>query len=399
MRFINSILLMVLVKVLVLSCVEPYELRTIDYERAIVVEGRLTDQAEGHYVKLSYTQAIGAEEKAPIFGATVWVEDNDGIKIDFSETVPGHYESTGNIAGVAGRCYQLFFETSGGKQYQSNTQELIASPPIARIYDEYAEKANQRSGEIVKGIQFFVDTHDDTGKAQYYKYEWEETYEVYASYPSFYEFLPNPDTAVVRTEEVSPCYVTGQSTAITLGSTATLTDNHLTEMPVRYLTSETEHLLNTYSILVKQYVVGAEAYGYYRDILKNNHENGSLFDRQLGAVAGNIISVEDPDEMVLGFFEVSGVSEKRTFVKFDELDKRFPWPKPQYPCSNSDQLIRISALDSLGYYVNSKGYGIISAEYCLGERCGTGFSAMLAPRYCTDCRFRGPADKPDFWIY
>ena len=384
---------------LAFSCVEPYEVRSISYDKAIVVEGRFTDQAEGHYIKLSHTRTVDDQKNMPISGASVWVQDADGGKIEFEEVAPGHYESIQNVvAGVAGNNYQLVFVTPDGKPYRSNFQELIAAPVIEKIYPEYAEKANLRTGEVLKGVQFFLNSHDASNKAQYYKYEWEETYQVSAAFPSLYEFFPNPDTVVARTQDVSPCYVIDKSSNIILGSTATLTESRLLEMPVRYITSDTEHLRIAYSILVKQYTISGEAYSFYRKIEENN-DGGALFDKQLGAVVGNIISEEDPNETVLGFFEVSGVSEKRTSVKFDELDKRFPWPKVLYPCSGPELLIRTSALDSLRYYVNEKGYGIISSEYCPVEYDCSYFTALLAPRYCTDCRFRGPADKPDFWIY
>ena len=376
-----------------LCCVEPYEVRTIAYEEALVVEGRFTDQQQRHYVKLSFTRSIDDMENRPVLGATVWVEGSDGSKIDFAETSPGYYESEEEVAGVAGNSYQLFFETAEGKRYQSNTQELVSSPPIDRIYSAYAEKTHSKSGGVVKGIQFFVDTHDDTNEAKYYKYEWEETYEVYAPYPSFYEFFSDPDTVMARTEDVSPCYVFAKSNSITIGTSAALTENRLTEVPVRYITSDTEHLLNAYSILVKQYVISPEAYSFYRKMEENN-DRGSLFDQQLGAVIGNITSSENTEETVLGFFEVSGMSEQRTFVKYNELDKRFPWPRSEYPCNGPEQVVNVATLDSVDYYVRSRGYGIVSAGYNDGE-----FKGVLAPRYCTDCRFRGPAVKPDFWIY
>ena len=382
--------------VLGLSCVEPFSIHSISFDKAIVVEGRLTNEQKEHYVKLSYTRPIGEEENAPLTSAEVWVEGADGSKIEFIETEPGHYENIEKISGVAGNNYQLFFTTSEGRQYQSNPQELIASPPIDSIYDVYAEKANTKTGELMKGIQFFMDTHDETNTAQYYKYEWEETYEVYAPYPSYYEFFSDPDTAVARTEDVSPCYASAKSVGINVGTTVNLTESRLSELPIRYITNETDHLKSAYSILVRQYVISAEAYGFYRKILENNNDNGSLFDKQLGVVAGNISSLADPDETVLGFFEVSGVAEKRSFFKFEDLDRRFPLPDEQYPCLIQHN---ISTIDSLEYYVRGKGYGIVTAEYCYSIRCNNEFNAMLAPKYCTDCRFRGPATKPDFWIY
>lgn len=376
---------------LAFSCVEPYDIRSIDFEEAIVVEGRLTDEQKAHHVRLSYTRSLDEKERVPLANAAVWVENSDGTRIDFKESEPGVYKSDEGVAGVAGKHYQLFFTTQEKKHYKSTVQVLLASPRIASIYGVYAEKASKTSAELKKGIQFFIDTYDETNKAQYFRYEWEETYEVRAHYPSYYEYLTNPDTAVARLEDTSPCYASSKSIAINVGTTANLTEGRLSEMPIRFITHETDHLRFAYSILVRQYAVSAEAYSFYRKILENNHDNGSLFDKQLGVVVGNIAAVADPEETVLGFFEVSGEAEQRAFFKYEDLDKRFPLPKQEHPCQS---LYNIHTVDSLEYYVIGKGYAIVSAEYKDGE-----FNGTLAPRFCTDCRFRGPAIKPDFWIY
>lgn len=391
MGYIKHILILFFLHTIAYSCVEPYEFRSIDFEKAVVVEGRFTDQVKEHYVKLSYTRSIEEQANAPLKDATVWVEDSEGSRIDFIESGSGFYKSDENAAGEVGKCYQLFFTTNDGKHYQSVAQELLASPPIDSIYSRYTEKPLSASAELKKGIQFFIDTHDETNKAQYFRYEWAETYEVRAHYPSFYEYFANPDTAVARLEDTSPCYVSTQSIAINVATTANLTESLLSEVPIRFITHETDHLRFAYSLLGRQYVISAEAYGFYRKILENNNGNGALFDKQLGTVAGNFTSLTDPEETVLGFFEVAGVSEHRAFFKFQDLDKRFPMPLQENPCP----YFRFTgAVDSLQYYTQKKGYALVNAEYKDGE-----FKGRLAPGYCTDCRFRGPAVKPDFWIY
>lgn len=391
MGYIKHILILFFLYSIALSCVEPYEFRSIDFEKAVVVEGRFTDQLQEHYVKLSFARDIEELENVPLTNATAWIQDGEGSRIDLIEADAGLYKPNNNVAGIAGGCYQLFFTTNEGRQYQSAAQELLASPPIDSIYSRYAEQPLPASAELKKGIQFFVDTHDETNNAQYYRYEWAETYEVRAHYPSYYEFSSNPDTALARLEVTSPCYVSAQSIAINVATTANLTISRLSEMPIRFITHETDHLRFAYSLLVRQYVISAEAYGFYRKILENNNGNRALFDKQLGAVAGNITSLTDPEETVLGFFEVSGASEHRAFFQFQDLDKRFPMPVQENPCP---YLLNIETVDSLAYYIHGKGYALVDAAYKDGE-----FKGRLAPGYCTDCRFRGPAVKPDFWIY
>lgn len=393
------------------SCVEPFGVSEIGFDRAIVVEGRFTDQKH-HYVKLSYTRPVDATINTPVTDAVVWVEDSEGNKIDFYESKPGYYEST-EVAGRFGIRYQLFFTTAEGDRYQSSVQQLIASPAIDSIYDVYRERVNKQNSEVQKGIQLFVDTHDETSEARYFKYDWEETYEVHSPYPSLYEFSTDPDTVIRRNETVHICYASSKSSSIQVGTTAGLTGSRLSEMPVRYLSTATDHLKFTYSILVRQYAISAEAYSFYRKILDNNNDNGSFFDKQLGAVTGNVVSVSNDTETVLGFFEVSGVVDKRAFFKFEDLDPRFPWPDDQYPCEGdavhtlleTDQPPPYKISDSLKYYVQGKGYKITIASYCdsttvpLGPPCPFYLRAQVAPLYCSDCRFRGTTIKPSFWIY
>ncbi len=410
MMLTKKILIAVAWGILCVSCVEPFGIQSLGFHETVVVEGRLTDEQKRHYVKLSYTRPVDEDAPRPIAGATVWAEDAVGNRIDFIESSSGLYETSPDVAGVAGNSYRLIFTTSNGKQYQSETQRLTASPPIDSIYHRYAERVNTSTNSLSKGIQFFLDTHDDTDLAKFYKYEWEETYQVRASYPSHYEFVdqsPNPDTAVFRDEPVHICYVTGQSSAIILGTTDQLSENRLSEMDVRYITDESDRLREAYSILVKQYVISAPAYSFYRAIVANNENNGSLFDTQLGAVVGNVTSVDEPEETVLGFFEVSGVSSMRIFVKHEDLDPRFPWPNDQYPCSPEQFVTLRDERDSLTYYAKGLGYGVSYAQFCdttvvpPPPSPGCPFSSLieLAPRYCGDCRFRGPAEKPEFWIY
>ncbi|MEQ8552571.1 MAG: DUF4249 domain-containing protein [Cyclobacteriaceae bacterium] len=383
------------------GCVEPYEIEAREFDRALVIDARLTDIETAHYVKLSYTRPIDAIEKDPISGATVWIENSNGEQIEYKEHTPGLYLSDSSIAGMPGEVYQLKVTTNDGTKYESTQQLLQVSPPIEEIYVEYAEKPNASNETVLGGIQFFLNTKGANDGARFFRYEWEETYEVKTSYPSLYEYLWEEDSAIMREDQLSVCYASGQSSSIILGTTIALGSNRLTGQELRYITSRTDQLKYAYSILARQYAINASAYGFYREIVANNDQGGSLFGEQLGAIIGNISNPDNPDEVVLGFFEVSGVSEKRFFIQFSELDSRFAWPQDKYACSG-ESVVAINEVDSLVYYVEGQGYGIIRADYCNPNgvsQCPYDFRAELAPGYCTDCRFRGSAEKPDYWIY
>ncbi len=384
------------------SCVEPYDISGFDFEKVLVVDARFTNEQTAHYVKLNYTRDPKDYKSEPLSGADVWITDNDGSEIVFEESEPGIYLTDSSVAGVAGKEYQLSISISEGQLYQSKKVKLLPSPPIDSIYTSYEERIVSDAEGIRRGIQFFLDTHDETGQVRYLKYEWEETYEVRAPYPALYRYESSSDSAIFLEEQVNVCYAKGQSSQIILASSANLSEPKLSGVDIRYISDQTDQLKYAYSLLATQYAIDVEAYNFYREVVENNESTGSLFGKQLGAIIGNITNTENQEEIVLGYFEVSGVTRKRVFIRYEDLDGRFNWPQDRYSCSGS-MIKSISDRDSLVYYTNGLGMGILNAQYCDSVNnptmCPFVFKADLAPRYCTDCRFRGPSVKPEFWIY
>ena len=394
------------------SCIERYPVESRDFDRVMVVEGYLTDEVKTHSVKLSYTREVDDSQIKPITNAEVWVEGSDGSTIDFNELRPGYYQSDSTVFGRPGISYVLKINLSTGSRYISSQQTLLSSPPIDSIYHQYKELVVNPEEPVYPGVQFFVSTHDPSNQAKHYRYEWDETYEIRPPFPSIYEFITDPDTVVLRREPTHICYTTEYSNEIILGSTFGLTTNQLTGLNIRYLTNQTDHLKHAYSLQVKQYAISSEAYTFYRHLLDRNENAGSLFDVQLGALVGNVKSLTDEEEVVLGMFEVAGTSSRRTFLKFEDLDSRFPAPEDKFPCA-LDQIDTVIEpgppppyliSDSLEYYVIDKGYEVIQALYCdstrlIDESCPFYMRALVAPQYCADCRFRGTTQKPKFWIF
>ena len=47
---------------MLISCVEPFEIKTIDFESALVVEATITDELKNHVVKLSRAFKLEEDE-------------------------------------------------------------------------------------------------------------------------------------------------------------------------------------------------------------------------------------------------------------------------------------------------------------------------------------------------
>jgi hypothetical protein len=378
---------------LLVRCTKPFDAESFGFDRVLVVDGQITDELKQHQVTLSYTYPIGEEAKSTLNNAEVWVEDGDGGRVDYSETDPGVYQTDVSFSGVVGQTYQLFFTTPEGKKYHSNSIELLKSPPIDSIYDQYARLTTDESTSALDGIQFFIDTHDETNKAKYFRYDWEETYQIRTPYPSYYIYFEPEDSIANREIPVHVCYNSNKSSSIIVGNTLGSVESRLAEMPVRFISNQVDFLRSRYSILVRQYAINESSFSFYRKLKESNESGGSLFDKQQGTITGNIRSIDDPDETILGYFEVAGVSLKRAFFSFSDLDREFPRPDFRYACNYNDLID--TTRDSIAQYAAGSAYLITQIYETPTEPIEERY--VLAYRLCADCSSYASLVVPEFW--
>ena len=96
--------------------------------------------------------------------------------------------------------------------------------------------------------------------------------------------------------------------------------------------------------------VGKDADTFWESLKQLTEAEGTLFDLPPAKVRGNIFNVDDPEEVVLGFFEVAAVDTIRNFIIPSlirpEVDQQFFCPEPGFPfvgfrpseCCNCTQL-------------------------------------------------------------
>ncbi|RKQ42656.1 uncharacterized protein DUF4249 [Roseivirga pacifica] len=386
------------------SCVEEFETDSIKFEQLLVVDGNISDQVKQHAIHLNYTIPMDgnlAQQNAPATGASVWVEDNLGNKTYFTELEPGSYYSPNDFGGVIGRSYQLFISTAEGKNYQTPPQEMMSAPEISNIYNRFSIELGDGESTYYPGVQFFVDVADAASSTQFYRYEWNDAHQVTARYTKNLDAVlqTNGSYKVVPfTLNVKECYRESRFNKIILATSTNSSNGELLEVPIKFSQAEDFDVTTMYSIEVTQRAISAEAYSYFRKIKEFNESNGSLFDKQQGTVLGNVVSVENPDEKVLGYFEVSGTSSKRVFLQLSDLD-------PQvldhiiYPCT----VFHIKEFEGdLRDFYNATDVDesirhqetVLRSFYEIFDQFGRWH---LAHRHCVDCRYRGSLGKPDYW--
>lgn len=421
------------------SCVEPFEFEVRAAENVLVVEATITDELVKQQIIVSRASNLEEiisntneyfvglpfrpiEESVinPERNANVSITDDQGNVFSFSEAIGGIYESDIAFAAMQGVSYQLLITSTVNESYEST---IITPLGISQIDDIYAERTINASGD--DGMAIYVNGSEATGTADYFRYTYEETYKIVAPRWTSREFeiireeveftidgtpLPPAVKLLERTQEEQVCFKTVASDNINIVSTLILDQPVVERNSIRFINRNDNIMSHRYSILVKQYVQSNDSYAYYQN-LDNFTKSESVFSEiQPGFLEGNIKAV-NAENVVVGYFDVASVSEKRLFFNYEDFfpgealperyffdvncdritspqigDSELDGPPPPFPGACPQPLTPQIRLDLVNYVSDNGDPGICEGPY------------WVTPSICGDCTVIGTNVVPDFWV-
>jgi hypothetical protein len=392
---INRILLFSLLCLLISSCTEQYALQTNTFENALVVEATITNELKKQEIKITRTYRLEEKETTIESGAIVTVTDNENNKYVF-EQKDSTYVSQTEFQAIPGKKYRLDITTKNGKSYYSTPETLTTVNEIQSI------DATVQTIKGDRGVEINVNSYDPTGTSKYYRYEYEETYKIMA--PQWDDEMtrlaplqPGEEHQAImilpRTKETRTCYTTKKEDYIILTSTNALNEDRV-RFPIRFISNQNYIITHRYSILVRQYIQTIEAYTFYKTLKEMSGSESILSQSQPGFFYGNIKSSDNPNEKVIGFFEVSSVSSKRIFFNYTDL-----FPKEPIPPYFTDCTERVY-VDCFNPTPECKGAALRSAivTNLLVLLANSGLTYLMVPPPCGDCTTFSSNVIPSFWI-
>lgn len=333
----------------------------------MVVEGYIDG---GQETTITLSRVIGFGNVTPdekfISDAIVHVEDEDGRLYPLYYSYNGMYRAMYFYNPT--KKYRVIIHTKDQKEYASQFVSYKTSPPMGPL--TYKAKP--------EGMQFFLNTGDNTGNTVYYRWKYEETWQFRSFYKTQFQYDSELKEVVWLKDSIYNCWQTDKSTQILLGSSEHLSEDVIRDFPLLFIKNGSEKLSYIYSIHVKQYALDSAGYTFYRLLKKNTEETGGIFDPQPGNLKGNVMNVHDPNELVIGYIGAGRSRESRQFFTI-------PWDF-QLPCT---ELIPVPA-DKQSLENNF-------SEGSLWPIDGDGEIWIAAPTNCVDCRTRGTNRKPAFW--
>jgi hypothetical protein len=376
----HTVVLSALTALLATACITPFEPAYLSESGGILVVEGMILEGSATVVRLSRSKAPDAEgeDYRYVTDAAVYVLCSDGTEIPLRwNGVKGEYVPASAIDFKDGVTCALEIRADG-KQYRSDDLMPLQTPPIEAL--SYITRNDGTETEIR------ISTRDQEGKTAYYRWTYEEDWEIRAEYVALLRYDPERMLVVEQSLETGNnryyCWGRDVSNTVILGNARNMEGGVIKDQVLLQLKQEDagSRFSYLYSIHVKQYAVSREAYEYFDNMRRNTQNTGSIFSPIPSELRGNIHCLTDPEEYVIGYIPATTEESDRLYIHASDI----PGMIPRYYCSEI-----ISAKSLMEVYQD--GYGISARN--------TAETYSFRPVRCVDCTTHEHAtkNKPAFW--
>lgn len=297
------------------SCIDPYPAEVIVSDTKLVVDGLITDDAGPYTVTLALSEPYNnTRGTLAVNSAQVWVNDDTGQRFDFLPKGAGNYQSDSlAFRAQAGRIYTLFVRTSNGQMYESKPELLRAAPAIDTVYSVFFSTTNSLGVEV-NGFEVYSETQDPDTLGNYYRWRWSH----FDTISHCLQRIDGETRVLFQTRCCGPCWFVRRC----YGCVNILNDVFLNGNTIRrYLATIPYDSKEDYFLVVDQLALSREAHQFWTLVDGQINNSGGIFDKPPAAIQGNLFNPDNPEEQVLGYFSVAGLSRKSVYLKRDGISQ------------------------------------------------------------------------------
>lgn len=212
--------------------------------------------------------------------------------------------------------YQLQVELADGRTYQSASELLQPLPTVDSIdVAYYTRERRNEIGVVLEQdfVEILLSTPLQIGNAEKALLRWELS--------GVYRFIEAPEPISSTLDPQKACYIDDDLSGdqILLFNGRETTEDDLRRFPVMRDIPLNYFFASGYYLTVLQQTLTPAAYEYWDQLRENANPGGGLFDPTPGTVTGNITSINDPEETVLGFFYATQTDTFRRLIRPREL--------------------------------------------------------------------------------
>jgi hypothetical protein len=316
-----------LLLLLMVSCIDPYKLDLPEGERLITVDGFITTAPGPHVIRLTRTDTYGSVFEGlirPVTQATVAIRDSDGEVIFLEEQVErGVYWTPSDFRAIVGKSYSLQIDVLGNS-YVSLPEKVLPVPQIDSLSYRSVRLATESRLTTKTGVQVFAHFRDPGDQQNQYYWRASPGVYVLVANPERYRL---PDTHPTNPRGEAPkdccaiCYLTDVRKVQNFALASDESFNGLSNrVQVAFVEDDGMKFRQTYRAEIQQMSISPGAHRFLRLVEQQLGISGSVFDPPPANIRGNIISLNNPDETVLGYFIAADVSTRQVYVKMRDLE-------------------------------------------------------------------------------
>ena len=315
------------------ACVEPYELDFTSQKEILFVEADLNDFDEEQFISLKINSVnISGINYTSIENAIVEVIENKGTIIKCIYRTDGKYYLPSSFKAKLNTPYQLKFILNGGNTYESKVEIATEVPEIKQVTSFFKPKGILFMNKKIDGHEIYLDTFDNPGVDNYYFWAWrhfESQGYCRSCDGGLYYTTPSPegrcvDDANLKRRGViydytcrSICWDVSYNDNLNIMSDA-FSNGKIIEK--RLVAKIPFYQFKGSLIEVQQNSISKAAYNYFKLVIDQTQNSGSLADTPPAGLIGNVTNLKDPTQAIGGYFMVSSKKIKRFWIKRDEKD-------------------------------------------------------------------------------
>lgn len=311
------------------SCIDKFNFTSEEPQRILNVEGFITTIPKAHQIRLSRVEKFGPEFIGlgrPINLANVLIKDDLARVENLVETGSGYYSTSPDFAAVVGRSYNLEIQLLDGRRYVSLREKVAPVPEVDSVtYHSVRTVTTDRLNDEI-GVQVMAHFQDPPEQENYYFWNLLESDFVLVTEPELYHLPPDHRTCP-KCPAPKPCCsrcfhknIPKPTNIITLSDTEF--NGIYQRRGIAYVIDDGLRFKETYRLDIQHLSVSAETHRFLKLIDQQLSLTGSVFDPPPANIRGNMISLNDRDEQVLGHFFVSDERFLRIYIQRDQLEFR-----------------------------------------------------------------------------
>jgi hypothetical protein len=316
------------------ACIDPLTVPLKEASPILVVDGLLTDEPGTQSIKLFYSTPLDQTLKRPAEIADAKVEiidDLSNVEI-LSYAGSGVYRTNGNkFYARTERAYKLRVTRPDKRVYESGFQKLNSAGRLSQVYQSF-ESGNIISTNLMPkdALNLYVDANGAENEPNLFRWRWSSVYEV-KTFPELRKKFegtkrvpdPEPCSGYVRSGDgirkeaectCCICWTQEYSSSSVVSEKNFIHNGVFNKTNIGKILVTSMRFYDKLYIEVEQLSLTEEAFQFWKLVEAQQKATGSLFQPNAVKIRGNIYNIVDPDEQVLGVFEVSAVKRKSIFI-------------------------------------------------------------------------------------